>query len=65
LGYSKEDRDKNIKRLSYVASEITKAGGIAILAAIAPYAEVSHAFPPNTSISTTYAVNTTHNIGKK
>jgi len=39
LGYSKEDRDLNIKRLSYVASEITKAGGIAILAAIAPYAE--------------------------
>jgi len=39
LGFSKEDRDLNIKRLSYVASEITKAGGIAILAAIAPYAD--------------------------
>ncbi len=40
LGYSRKDRDTNIKRLSYVASEIVKAGGVAILAAIAPYAQV-------------------------
>eukprot|EP01087_Luapelamoeba_hula_P010385 TRINITY_DN2749_c0_g1_i2.p1 TRINITY_DN2749_c0_g1~~TRINITY_DN2749_c0_g1_i2.p1 ORF type:complete len:584 (+),score=105.01 TRINITY_DN2749_c0_g1_i2:131-1882(+) len=37
LGYSKEDRSVNLKRISFVASEIVKAGGIAILAAIAPY----------------------------
>jgi sulfate adenylyltransferase len=37
LGFSKEHRDLNIKRIGYVASEITKAGGIAISAAIAPY----------------------------
>jgi len=39
LGFSKEDRDTNVKRLGYVASEITKHKGIAICAAIAPYAE--------------------------
>jgi sulfate adenylyltransferase len=39
LGFSKQDRDMNIKRLGYVASEITKHQGIAICAAIAPYAE--------------------------
>ncbi len=38
LGFSKEDRDANIERIGYVASEITKAGGIAICAPIAPYA---------------------------
>ena len=39
LGFSKEHRDLNILRIGYVASEITKSGGIAICAPIAPYAE--------------------------
>ncbi len=39
LGFSREDRDTNIQRIGYVASEITKAGGIAICAPIAPYAK--------------------------
>lgn len=39
LGFSKEHRDLNIKRIGYVASEITKHGGIAICAPIAPYDE--------------------------
>ncbi len=38
LGFSKEHRDINITRIGYVASEITKHGGIAICAPIAPYA---------------------------
>ncbi len=38
LGFSKEHRDLNILRIGYVASEITKNGGIAICAPIAPYA---------------------------
>ena len=38
LGFSKQDRDINIRRIGYVASEITKNGGIAICAPIAPYA---------------------------
>ena len=38
LGFSKEHRDINILRIGFVASEITKNGGIAICAPIAPYA---------------------------
>ena len=37
LGFSKEHRDINIRRIGYVASEITKNRGIAICAPIAPY----------------------------
>jgi sulfate adenylyltransferase len=37
LGFSKEHRDLNIRRIGFVASEITRAGGIAICAPIAPY----------------------------
>ena len=37
LGFSKEHRNINILRIGYVASEITKNGGIAICAPIAPY----------------------------
>ena len=37
LGFSKEHRDINIRRIGYVASEITKNGGTAICAPIAPY----------------------------
>lgn len=37
LGFSKEHRDINIRRIGFVASEITKHGGIAICAPIAPY----------------------------
>ncbi|QKK02407.1 MAG: bifunctional sulfate adenylyltransferase/adenylylsulfate kinase [Pseudomonadota bacterium] len=38
LGFSKAHRNLNILRIGYVASEITKNGGIAICAPIAPYA---------------------------
>lgn len=37
LGFSREHRDLNIRRIGYVASEITKNGGVAICAPIAPY----------------------------
>ena len=37
LGFSKEHRDINIRRIGYVASEITKNGGAAVCAPIAPY----------------------------
>jgi len=39
LGFSREHRDLNIQRIGFVASEITKNGGVAICAPIAPYAE--------------------------
>lgn len=38
LGFSKKDRDINVKRIGFVASEITKNRGIAVCAPIAPYA---------------------------
>jgi sulfate adenylyltransferase len=37
LGFSRPDRDTNIRRIGFVASEVTRHGGIAICAAIAPY----------------------------
>jgi sulfate adenylyltransferase len=40
LGFSKEHRDINIQRIGFVASEITKNGGVAICAPIAPYDSV-------------------------
>ncbi|MBL4660599.1 MAG: bifunctional sulfate adenylyltransferase/adenylylsulfate kinase [Alcanivoracaceae bacterium] len=39
LGFSREHRNLNVLRIGYVASEITKNGGIAICAPIAPYLE--------------------------
>ncbi|GAA5317751.1 MAG: bifunctional sulfate adenylyltransferase/adenylylsulfate kinase [Candidatus Pelagadaptatus aseana] len=39
LTFSKEHRDLNIQRIGYVASEITRNGGVAVCAPIAPYAE--------------------------
>jgi sulfate adenylyltransferase len=40
LGFSKEHRDLNIRRIGFVAAEIAKNGGIAICAPIAPYDSV-------------------------
>lgn len=40
LGFSREDRDTNVLRIGFVASEIVKHDGIVICAAIAPYANV-------------------------
>jgi sulfate adenylyltransferase len=39
LGFSKEDRSTNVRRIGYVASEIVKHGGICIVANIGPYDE--------------------------
>lgn len=40
LGFSKEDRDTNIRRIGYVAKLLSRNGVIAITAAISPYQEV-------------------------
>lgn len=37
LGFTKEDRDTNISRIGFVASEIVRHGGIAVCAAVSPY----------------------------
>lgn len=50
LGFSKEHRDLNIRRIGYVASEITKNGGIAICAPIAPYAVTRRAVRENIEV---------------
>jgi len=39
LTFSRADRDLNIARIGYVAAEVSRHGGIAICAPIAPYAE--------------------------
>jgi sulfate adenylyltransferase len=43
LGFSKAHRDLNIRRIGFVASEITKNGGVAICAPIAPYIQTRQA----------------------
>ena len=40
LGFSKEDRDTNIRRIGYVAHLLTRNGDVAITAAISPYQSV-------------------------
>src|SRR5260370_14863128 len=40
LGFSKEDRNTNIRRIGYVARLVARSGGVAITAAISPYREV-------------------------
>jgi adenylyl-sulfate kinase len=40
LGFSKEDRDTNIRRIGFVASLLARNGVVAITAAISPYREV-------------------------
>jgi len=37
LGFSKEDRDTNIRRIGFVASEIVRHGGTVVCAAVSPY----------------------------
>ena len=38
LGFSRQDRDTNIRRLGWVAAEVARHGGLAVLAPIAPFA---------------------------
>lgn len=40
LGFSKEDRDTNIRRIGFVAAEIVRHGGVVICAAVSPYRAV-------------------------
>jgi sulfate adenylyltransferase len=37
LGFSREDRDTNIRRIGFVAAEIVRHGGVAVCAAVSPY----------------------------
>jgi sulfate adenylyltransferase len=37
LGFTKDDRDINIRRIGFVASEVVRHGGVAVCAAVSPY----------------------------
>ena len=37
LGFGREDRDTNVRRIGYVASEVVRHGGIAVAAVVSPY----------------------------
>jgi adenylyl-sulfate kinase len=39
LGYSKEDRDTNIRRIGWVSSRLARAGAAVVVSAISPYGE--------------------------
>ena len=43
LGFSKEDRDTNIHRIGWVASRVTRHGGVTVVSAISPYEETRQA----------------------
>ena len=43
LGFSKEDRDTNVRRIGFVAAEIVRHGGVVICATISPYQETRNA----------------------
>lgn len=38
LGYTRDDRDQNIERIAWVAARLARAGAVAIVAAVSPYA---------------------------
>ena len=40
LGFGKEDRNTNVRRMAYVASEIVRHGGVAVCAAVSPYRDM-------------------------
>jgi sulfate adenylyltransferase len=42
LGFSREDRDTNIRRIGFVAAEIVRHGGVVVCAAISPYRATRH-----------------------
>lgn len=37
LGFSREDRDTNVRRIGYVAAEVVRHGGLAVAAVVSPY----------------------------
>jgi sulfate adenylyltransferase len=42
LGFGKEDRDTNVRRIGFVAAEIVRHGGVVICAAVSPYQATRH-----------------------
>jgi sulfate adenylyltransferase len=42
LGFDREDRDTNVRRVGYVASEVVRHGGLVVAALVSPYRETRH-----------------------
>jgi len=51
LGFSREDRDTNVRRIGFVAGEVVRHGGIVVAAVVSPYRatrdEVRAMLPPD------------------
>ncbi len=43
LGFTREDRDENIRRIAYVAKLLSRVGAVAIVAAVSPYSAARNA----------------------
>lgn len=54
LGFSKEDRIKNVTRVGFVASEIVKNGGIVLASLVSPYNEAREKFKEQVEVYGTY-----------
>lgn len=39
LGFTRQDREENVRRIAYVAGSVSRVGGVAIVAAISPYSQ--------------------------
>ncbi len=54
LGFSREDRDANVRRIGFVAGEVVRHGGIVVAAVVSPYRatrdEVRRMLPPGTFV---------------
>jgi sulfate adenylyltransferase len=54
LGFSREDRDTNVRRIGFVAGEVVRHGGIAVAAVVSPYRatrdEVRAMLPPGSFV---------------
>jgi sulfate adenylyltransferase len=42
LGFDRDDRDINVRRVGYVASEVVRHGGLVVAALVSPYRETRH-----------------------
>ena len=54
LGFSREDRDENVRRVGFVAAEVVRHGGLVVCALVSPYrstrGEVRQMMPPGTFV---------------
>ena len=49
LGFSREDRDENVRRVGFVAAEVVRHGGLVVCALVSPYRSTRNAFATSAS----------------